>query len=163
MHGDFLPEMRDAHDSQITSRAILHSKHRKEREKRRRRCRFSRHGMKICIPVLTQQGMNSPLSSHFGQADHFAMYDEETKQLTFFSNAGHHHGGKLTPAEVIQQAGAQVVLCGGLGTKAVQLFQHAGIRVFNQASGTVADVLAAYQAGKLPEATDATACHDHAH
>lgn len=119
--------------------------------------------MKICIPVLTQEGMNSPLSSHFGQADYFAMFDDETQALTFFNNTGHHHGGTLTPAEIIHQAGAQVVLCGGLGGKAVQLFQQLGVHVFNQASGTVADILAAYKAGSLPEATDATACHDHAH
>lgn len=117
--------------------------------------------MKICIPVLAQQGMNSPISSHFGKADHFAMFDEDTQTLTFFDNTGQHHGGALTPAELIHQAGANVVLCGGLGVKAVQLFEQLGIRVFNQASGTVADVLAAYKAKALPEATNETACHDH--
>ncbi|GAK49990.1 FeMo cofactor biosynthesis domain protein [Candidatus Moduliflexus flocculans] len=119
--------------------------------------------MKICIPVLTQEGMNSPISSHFGKADHFAMFDEETQALTFFSNTGQHHGGALTPAELIHQAGANVVLCGGLGVKAVQMFQQFGVQVYNQASGTVSEVLAAYNAGKLPQANDMTACHDHAH
>ena len=119
--------------------------------------------MKICIPVLTQEGMNSPISSHFGKADHFAMFDEERQALTFFSNTGQHHGGALTPAELIHQAGAQVLLCGGLGVKAVQMFQGFGVRVFNQASGTVADALAAYKAKTLPEATNESACHDHAH
>jgi len=122
-----------------------------------------KYDMKICIPVVAQQGLNSPISSHFGQANSFAMFDEETQQLTFFNNTGQHHDGALTPAEIIRQAGAQVVLCGGLGVKAVRLFEQAGIHVYNQADGTVADVLAAYQAGRLPEATDATACHDHAH
>jgi predicted Fe-Mo cluster-binding NifX family protein len=119
--------------------------------------------MKICIPILEQNGFDSPLSSHFGQASGFAMLEEETNTLSFVVNNGSHHGGTKTPAEIIAAAGANVVLCGGLGGKAVHLFEQAGIRVYNNAAGTVADVLKAYKAGQLPEATDATACQHHAH
>ncbi|MFO7569751.1 MAG: NifB/NifX family molybdenum-iron cluster-binding protein [Smithellaceae bacterium] len=119
--------------------------------------------MNICIPILADQGLNSPVSSHFGQAQAFAMINAETNAMTIIQNTGTHHGGTLTPAEIIGQAGADMVLCGGLGVKAVRLFEQQGIHVYCQASGTVADTLQAYKNGALPEATDANACQHHAH
>lgn len=119
--------------------------------------------MNICIPVSAEQGFDSPLSPHFGRADAFALINDETNEIRFFQNTGQHHGGAMTPAELIAKAGAHVVLCGGLGVKAVHLFEQQGIHVYNTASGTVADALNAYKTGKLPEATDATACQEHAH
>jgi predicted Fe-Mo cluster-binding NifX family protein len=119
--------------------------------------------MKICIPILQQQGFDSPISSHFGQASGFALVDEETNMLSFMLNSGHHHGGPQTPAELIAEAGANIVLCGGLGRNAVRLLRQHNIQVYTQASGTVAETLKAYQDGALPEATEATACQHHAH
>ncbi len=119
--------------------------------------------MNICIPVLAEQGLNSPVSSHFGQAQAFAMVNDDTNEVTIVKNTGTHHGGTLTPAELIGQAGANMVLCGGLGVKAVHLFEQQGIRVYCQASGTVAETLQAYKNGDLPEATDANACQHQEH
>jgi predicted Fe-Mo cluster-binding NifX family protein len=118
--------------------------------------------MKICIPILRHHGYNSPMSEHFGQASGFALFDDETDTLSFMLNSGQHHGGAQTPAELIAEAGANVVLCGGLGLNAVHVFEQHGIHVYNNASGTVAEVLQAYKTGRLPEATDATACQSHA-
>jgi predicted Fe-Mo cluster-binding NifX family protein len=119
--------------------------------------------MKIFVPVLTEQGLESPVSPHFGPANSFAKIDSETNDVTFVQNTGTHHGGALTPPELLGKACANVVLCSGLGSKAVQLFEQQGIQVFCQASGTVAEALEAYKSGKLPEATDANACQEHNH
>lgn len=119
--------------------------------------------MNICIPVLTPNGLNSEIATHFGKASTFAMMNDETEELTFFANDGTHHGGTLNPPDIIKEAGADLVLCGGLGVKAVQLFEGHGIEVYCNATGTVADALSAYKAGKLTLATDKTACQQHAH
>jgi predicted Fe-Mo cluster-binding NifX family protein len=119
--------------------------------------------MNIFVPVLAEKGLESPVSPHFGPANSFAKVDSETNELTFVQNTGTHHGAALTPPEILGKAGANVVLCGGLGSKPVQLFEQQGIQVFCQASGTVADALKAYKGGTLPEATDANACQEHQH
>ena len=119
--------------------------------------------MNICIPTLDNKGLDSRVSSHFGRASLFAIVDDETNEMRFIQNTGQHHGGGMMPAELIRNEGVHVVLCGGLGVKAVRLFEQQGIHVYNQASGTVAEALKAYKAGTLPEATDATACQEHAH
>jgi predicted Fe-Mo cluster-binding NifX family protein len=119
--------------------------------------------MNICIPVLEDRGLESQVSPHFGKASAFIMVNDETEELSLVQNTGQHHGGALTPAQLIGQAGADVVLCSGLGVKAVRLFEQQGIHVYCQATGNVTEALAAYKAGKLPEATDANACQHHAH
>lgn len=119
--------------------------------------------MNICIPILDENGLNSRVSPHFGPAAAFAMVDDDRDEVTVIKNTGTHHGGNLAPPELLAQAGANVVLCGGLGVKAVKMFEQKGIHVYCQAAGTVAEALAAYKAGTLPEATDANACQHHEH
>jgi predicted Fe-Mo cluster-binding NifX family protein len=119
--------------------------------------------MNICLPILAEQGLNSPVSPHFGPAQAFAMVDDATNEMTIIENTSTHRGGTLAPPELLEKAGVDVVLCGGLGVKAVHLFEQKGIRVYCQASGTVADALQAYKNGDLPEATDANACQQHGH
>lgn len=117
--------------------------------------------MKICIPVLEENDLNSPVSAHFGQSRSFALIDDDTNDVTFVKNDGTHHGGTVPPPQIIANSGADALLCGGLGVKAVRMFEQLGVHVYCNASGTVAEALNAYKAGKLPEATDANACQHH--
>jgi len=122
--------------------------------------------MKICIPILENNGFESTISSHFGQTLFFMIIDDETNSMRTIENSakgGHQGSAGPTPGQLIVEQGVDVVLCGGLGVRAVRMFEQAGIHVFNQASGTVTDAMKAYKEGKLPEATDATACQKHAH
>ncbi|MDO9537930.1 MAG: NifB/NifX family molybdenum-iron cluster-binding protein, partial [Thermoplasmata archaeon] len=63
---------------------------------------------------------------------------------------------------LIAQHGAETMLCGGLGRKAIQMFEEKGIMVYSGASGTVADAINMWKAGKLQAATSETACQQHA-
>lgn len=122
--------------------------------------------MNICIPILDNNGLESTVSSHFGQALFFIVIDDKTNEIKTVQNTakgGHQGAAGPTPGQLIMEQDVDVVLCGGLGVRAVRMFEQAGIHVFNQASGTVTDALTAYKNGKLPEATDATACQKHAH
>ena len=122
--------------------------------------------MKICIPTVDNKGVESTISSHFGQTLFFMIIDDETKGMRIVENTakgGHQGSAGPTPGQLIVEQEVDAVLCGGLGVRAVRMFEQAGIHVFNQASGTVADAMEAYKEGKLPEATDATACQKHVH
>ncbi len=55
------------------------------------------------------------------------------------------------------------MLCGGIGHKALHMFESYGIRVFIGARGTVRETLAAWEAGLLKEATIENACAEHGH
>jgi len=118
--------------------------------------------MKIALPTTSEAGLEADICSHFGQAAFFTIIDSDTGEVSCEANSGQHHGGEgqMTPAQVIAAMGANAVICGGLGSRAVQLFGAAGIQVFSGAQGTVEQALDAHRAGQLQEARGDGACPD---
>lgn len=119
--------------------------------------------MWICVPTEDQNGLDARVGGHFGRVPFYTFVDTERDEVKVIENAGVHHGPGLTPAQIIAQEGADVLLCFGLGRRAIGIFEQEGIHVYIQASGTVRDAIKAYQRGQLPEATDADACAQHAY
>lgn len=118
--------------------------------------------MKVTIPTMDDSGLTSTVCEHFGQASFFVTVDTETNLAEAAPNNGQHHGqGGRTPAEIIVDAGADVVVCGGLGRRAVKLFQDAGVQVFMGAGGTVQEALSALKEERLVAATEDGACPGH--
>jgi predicted Fe-Mo cluster-binding NifX family protein len=87
--------------------------------------------------------------------------DTETNEVSVFPNTSEHMGGIGLPPELIAKKGVHVMLCSGLGPRAIQMFEQFGIEVFVGASGTVKDAINAWKSGKLQLATDENACKEH--
>ena len=119
--------------------------------------------MKIGIPSMGERGMDEAVGQHFGMVPFYTIVDSETETVTVLPNTSSHTGGVGYPPELLHAEGVDVLVCGGLGSRAVQMFEERGIRVFVQASGTVKDALAMYEAGELPEASDENVCREHGH
>lgn len=119
--------------------------------------------MKVCVPTMGQSGMNEVISPHFGRCPHYTLIDTETNEVEVFPNTSEHMGGTGLPPELIARKGASVMLCSGLGPRAIQMFEQFGIEVFVGASGTVKDAISDWKSGKLQVATDETACKEHRH
>ena len=119
--------------------------------------------MRICIPTLGDRGLDEFVSEHFGRAPTFTVVDTETKEVKVIPNTGEHFGGVGHAPEIISDADVEVMLCSGLGPRAIGMFEQFGIEVYVGASGTVREAVRDFQAGKLHEATDADACKEHRH
>ena len=119
--------------------------------------------VKVCVPTMGQRGMDDYVSEHFGRAPTFTVVDMNTKGVKVLPNTSEHMGGFGKPPEIMANAGVEVMLCGGLGPMAIQMFEQFGIEVYVGASGTVRDAVQAWQAGRLQEATDKNACKMHRH
>jgi predicted Fe-Mo cluster-binding NifX family protein len=119
--------------------------------------------MKICIPSIGEGGMDDMVAQHFGRAPTYTIMNLETETVDIIPNTGEHMGGVGLPPEFISKAGADIMLCSGLGPKAVYMFEGYGISVFVGASGTVRDAIDAWEKGLLEEATDENACKEHRH
>jgi predicted Fe-Mo cluster-binding NifX family protein len=119
--------------------------------------------MKICIPTLGNEGLNDSVSEHFGRAPTFTIIDVANNEVNIVQNTGEHFGGLGMVPEVVAEAGAEIVLCSGLGPRAISMFEQLGIEVYVGARGIVRDAIRAFQAGMLREATDADACRMHRH
>lgn len=119
--------------------------------------------MWICVPTEDQNGLDASVGGHFGRVPFYTFVDTESDEVKVIENVGIHHGPGLTPAQIIAREGVDVLLCFGLGRRAIGIFEEEGIHVHIQASGTVREAIEAYQRGRLPEATDADACAQHAY
>jgi len=83
--------------------------------------------MKRRIAIPTSNGV---LDAHFGHCSQFAMIDvenEEIKEIQFI-DAPPHQPGLLPPW--LAARGATDIIAGGMGQRAIQLFNEKGVNVF---------------------------------
>ncbi len=118
--------------------------------------------MKICIPTETDQGRDSRVFGHFGSAPYFLICDTETGAFETVDNANQHHShGMCQPMSGLTGKKIDAVLCGGMGARAVQKLNDAGIKAYQASGGTVAEMIDRFMAGDLTEITVAGACTQH--
>jgi predicted Fe-Mo cluster-binding NifX family protein len=101
------------------------------------------------------------VSGHFGHCEGFFVFETEGVAIlrkSFIANPGHQPG--LLP-RMMQEAGAHVVIAGGMGGGAIELFNAASIDVVTGAQGPVDDVAHSWLEGKL--VSDGSTCHEHKH
>jgi predicted Fe-Mo cluster-binding NifX family protein len=103
--------------------------------------------MTVAIPVVQGQ-----LSQHFGHCEHFALFDVdmENKEIrgSKIVESPPHEPGRLPMW--LHERGAEVIIAGGMGTRAQQLFAQNGIRVVIGASPEPPeDVVKSYLDGSL--------------
>ncbi|MFA0821801.1 MAG: NifB/NifX family molybdenum-iron cluster-binding protein [Methanomethylovorans sp.] len=119
--------------------------------------------MKICVPSMGKTGLEDQVGQHFGKVLNYIMYDTETSEVSILPNTSEHNGGVGLPPELMSKNGVDIMLCGGLGTKAVAMFEQYGIEVFVGAQGTIQNALDAWKDGKLQKANMNNACTSHEH
>ena len=119
--------------------------------------------MKVSVPTMGDRGLDELICAHFGRAETFTIVDIDSGDVEVIRNTSEHMGGTGLPPELISAKGAHVMLAGGLGPKAVKMFEGYGIEVFIGATGTVRDAISDWKEGYLEEATDENACREHRH
>ncbi|MGQ9635658.1 MAG: NifB/NifX family molybdenum-iron cluster-binding protein [Bryobacteraceae bacterium] len=112
--------------------------------------------MRIAVPVA-----NGILAQHFGHCERFAFVDVDpaTKSITASTEveAPEHQPGLLPPW--LKERGVNLIIAGGMGSRAYTLFQAASIEVLTGAPAvSVAALVQQYLDGKL--VTGENAC-DH--
>jgi len=122
--------------------------------------------MKIAITADTDQGLASPVAQHFGHAPYFVLVelqDGAARATDVLANpfAESHEPGQI-PA-FIQAQGAEVMISGGMGGRAIGFFRDAGVRTATGASGSVGDALQAYLNGSLQGAAPCAESVAHGH
>jgi len=118
--------------------------------------------MKICVPTMGSNGLEEAVGEHFGRVPTYTIVDLETKDVKVVPNTSEHMGGVGYPPEIMAREGVHVLICRGLGQRAISMFDEASIEVYIGASGTVKDAIAAYQQGRLQKAGMNNACGQHA-
>lgn len=101
------------------------------------------------------------VTEHFGHCEGFIIFNVENGKITgsqTIQNPGHRPG--FLP-NFLNDMGVNVIISGGMGGGAIEIFQEKGIEVIVGASGDAQTAAEQYLAGKLQSA--GSVCHDHIH
>ena len=120
--------------------------------------------VRIVVPVSDERGIDAQLSQHFGRAPFYAIIDLDEEGHVIgqgtIANTSEHFGGVGLPPDRILQLRPKALVTHGLGSKALRIFQDAGVAVLRTEANTVREVVNAYNNDELQELTQG--CH-HAH
>jgi len=119
---------------------------------------------RIAFACEEDKGLESEMSMHFGRCPYYIMVEVEgTDVQKVEAVANPFFNGHVPGAvpEFIKNQNVNVMVAGGMGPKAIDLFQGFGIEVATGVAGRVGNVLQAYLDGKV--SGTASCGHDHAH
>lgn len=114
------------------------------------------------IPIENNNhGLDSQVAQHFGRAAGYALVDDNKELITTIENKSEHMGGVGKPPDVLINHKIDILLCSGLGPRAIKRFEDVGIEVYVGAYGTVGETIDLFHKGQLQMATDENACKEH--
>ena len=106
--------------------------------------------MKLCIPVVSNEGFDSEICGHFGSAPWFMLYDQahETVEAIVNIKAEHEHG-QCRPMDLLADRGIGAVICKGMGRNAIDAIERKGMKVFMTSGLTVRHAIDEFMDGRL--------------
>lgn len=122
--------------------------------------------MRIAVSSESNQGLESIVSPHFGRCPYFILVDVEGKEVSAVETVENPYFGQHQPGQVpgfIHSQGADVMLTGGMGRRAIGFFQQFNIEPVTGAQGTIAQALEQYLGGALQEAEPCAESKKHHH
>jgi predicted Fe-Mo cluster-binding NifX family protein len=101
------------------------------------------------------------ITEHFGHCEGFNLFEAENNHIInqeFIPNPGHRPG--FLPV-FLNEKGANVIISGGMGGGAIEIFNENGIEVITGATGEAEVAANSYLQGKLK--STGSVCHEHQH
>ena len=95
----------------------------------------------------SNQDINAELDPRFGRARYFHIVDENGAGGSFYDNPHRDgkHGAGIRAAEFVVGLGAEVIISGDVGPKAMDVLKGADCKCFAAKECTVAEALAAWK------------------
>lgn len=117
--------------------------------------------MKIVIPTDNNKGLNDIVAEHFGRCNTYTFLDEKGKVIEIINNTSEHMGGIGLPPELMKKHGANILLCSGLGPRAIDLCKQLKIDVYVIKAKTVKEIFAIWKNKKVKKAGFDDICEEH--
>ena len=122
--------------------------------------------MRIAVSSESKNGLDSVVAEHFGRCPGFVVVDVEQGVIGAVRSVDNPYYPNHEPGQVpafIGSLGAKVMLTGGMGGRAIQFFQQAGIEAVTGAAGTVRQSVERYLSGELQSAAPCHESVEHGH
>ena len=113
--------------------------------------------MKLAV-TAQGPGTSTQVDPRFGRARYFIVVDTETGESSTVDNAVNLNalqGAGIQAGRSVVELGVDVLITGHVGPKAFSTLKAGGMAVYTGASGTVAEAVEQYKAGKLRAAESA--------
>lgn len=110
-----------------------------------------REGRLIAIAADDASGLDGRVSAHFGRCPFYVLAEVNGDTVTVSRVVPNPHASAHQPGVMpsfIRDLGADVIIAGGMGPRAIDLFHGFGIDVATGAVGGVEEVLGAYLRGE---------------
>ena len=107
---------------------------------------------RIALACEDNKGLDGQISQHFGRCPYYLLVDiegDEIKNTNIVDNPyySNHVPGKVP--QFISEQGVNVMVAGGMGPRAIDMFTSLGIGVATGAIGNTGNVLQAYLKGEI--------------
>ena len=122
--------------------------------------------MRIAVSADNKNGLESVVSPHFGRCPHFVLVDLDDHDVRDVLAVDNPYYARHEPGQVpafINSLGANVMLTGGMGGRAILFFQQFGIEGVTGAHGTVRQSVERYLGGQLKGAAPCKESEEHWH
>ena len=115
--------------------------------------------MRICFPVITDQGMESMIYGHFSSAPYFLVIDIQTKQTDAIANCDPKNPDVgCNPFMALSRLQLDGIIVGGIGDVTVRLMNSLGFKVLEAETASVEESVAQFERNALAEVI---ACDSH--
>jgi len=107
--------------------------------------------MRIAISSMGG-GMEGEVAEHFGRCPEFVIVESDGKGVKKVERVNNPYFGSHIPGAVpkfISSLGANLMITGGMGSRAVEMFESLGIKVIVGVSGRIGDVVEKYLRSEL--------------
>ena len=118
--------------------------------------------MRICVPTIDDREHLSEVCNHFGSAPYFIVYDSEANTYETVNNSvSEHEHGTCRPTLNLREMNVDTVICKGLGRRAIQKLNEAGIKVCKAELSYVKEIVLSLTETELEEIDASDACQGH--
>ena len=109
--------------------------------------------MKIAV-TSTGETLDSQVDPRFGRAGYFIIVETETMNYQVVENASVSAAGGagVSAGQAVADTGAEAVLTGNCGPNAQRTLDAAGIKLYIEVTGTVAEAVKRFKSGDLTAA-----------
>ena len=137
-----------------TNRVILYAKYADNTGGRKKK---GRNTLRVAVTYK-----NGQIFQHFGHCAQFALYDIENGEIASHQVVDTNGAGHGALAGFLKNAGADVLICGGIGGGAQIALAEAGIKLYAGNTGSADAAVKMLISGSLLQITNAT-CDHHGH
>jgi predicted Fe-Mo cluster-binding NifX family protein len=117
---------------------------------------------RIAVACDDNQGLDGQISQHFGRCPYYLIVDVEGDEIVKTDTIANPYYTQHTPGMVpgfINEQGANVMIAGGIGPRAIDLFASMGIEVVSGIAGNAGDIVQSYLKGEVSGVEECG--HDH--